>query len=269
MKKIPWVIAHRGASKHAPENTRPAFDLALSYTIDGLETDVQLTKDGIPVLYHDPTLLKVMKKRKRVADVTYRQLCKLDFGKWYNPKFGNEPVLTLREMLASYNHRTRLMLEIKSPKADHSFQKSSELTLKVLQELQKPEIKKYRDKIFILSFDPAVLKLAHKTMPELKYVLNLSDKAYDLTGYISIIYKDPSKLHHLFALCVSIKNLSKNLTGFAHRYHKKMMTYVCNDSRQVRRAMECNADVIMTDDPGWLTKHLNVTRLCKKACAQL
>lgn len=256
MKKTPWVVAHRGASKYAPENTRPAFELALTYPIDGLETDVQLTKDGIPVLYHDPTLLKVMGKRKRVAGLTYRQLCDLDFGKWYNPSFAGEPVLTLGEMLDTYAHRTILMLEIKSLKGDQGFLKSSELTLKVLQELQKPEIKKYCDKIFILSFEPAVLKLAHENMPELKYVLNLSDKAYDSAGYISIKHEKPSKLHHLYGLCVAVKNLSENLTGFAHRYHKKMMTYVCNDFRQLRQAMDCNADVIMTDDPGWLTKKL-------------
>jgi glycerophosphoryl diester phosphodiesterase len=256
LKTTPWVIAHRGANKQAPENTRSAFDIALSYAIDGLETDVQMTGDGIPVLYHDRTLFKIMGKRKRISDLTYQQLCELNQGRWHSRSFVQETFLTLDETLKSYAHRTRLMIEIKSHKPDQISGRSLELTLKVLEEIRKPQLKNYLENIFILSFDPVVLRSAHDIAPDLKYVLNLSDKANDPTGYVSIRNSNASDMSHLYGLCAAVKNLSEDLTAFAHDHQKKMMTYVCNTERQVKRALNLNADVIMTDHPGWLTKYL-------------
>ncbi|MFO8085417.1 MAG: glycerophosphodiester phosphodiesterase [Desulfobacterales bacterium] len=258
MAKIPWLIAHRGANKQAPENTNTAFEQALRYPVDGLETDVQMTKDGIPVLYHDRTLFKVMKKRKQISDLTYHQLRELDWGSLYSSAFAKEPLLTLSEMLGSYAGRTRLMIEIKSRKPDQVSGKSSALTLKVLEELQKPEIYAHRKNIFVLSFDPAVLTLAHKNAPEFNYVLNLSNKAYDATGYLSILEMDATDIHHLYAFCVEIKNLSENLTLFAHSHGKKIMTYVCNNTRQTNRALDFNVDAVMTDDPRWITTYFKL-----------
>jgi glycerophosphoryl diester phosphodiesterase len=251
----PWVIAHRGANMHAPENTRSAFDLALSYPIDGLETDIQMTKDGIPVLYHDRTLFKIIGKRKRISDLTYLQLCELNWGRWYRRSFAHEPLLTLAETLELYAHRTILMIEIKSRKPDQRSGRSSDLTLKVLEEIKKQRIKPYWNNIFILSFDPDVLKLAHHHAPELKYVLNLSDKAHAPTDHVSIRKSHASDIRHLYGLCAAVKNLSIDLTAFAHDHQKIMMTYVCNSIRQVKRALNLNADVIMTDNPGWLTQY--------------
>lgn len=251
------MIAHRGANKQAPENSESAFDIALGYPVDGLETDVQMTADDIPVLYHDRTLFKIMGKRKRISDLTWRQLCELNRGRWYGPSFAREPLLTLEGFLISYAHRTCLMIEIKSYEHDRSSGRSSRLTLKVLEEIHKQVDRDYLENLFLLSFDPEVLNLAHSHAPGLKYVLNLSDKADDPTGYRSIMNSDDSDISHLYGLCVSVKNLSKDLASFAHSRQKKMMTYVCNTARNVKRALELNADVIMTDHPGWLTKYLN------------
>jgi glycerophosphoryl diester phosphodiesterase len=250
----PWLIAHRGANTQAPENSRSAFDQALSYPIDGLETDIQMTKDGIPVLYHDPTLFKILGTSKRISDFTYRQLCEVNWGRWYNPSFTQETLLSLSETLTSYVHRTRLMIEIKSYKPDQISGRSFELTLKVLEEIQKPQFKNYLENIFLLSFNPEILKLAYDNAPELKYVLNLSDKASDPTGHVSIRNTGSSNISHLYGLCVAVKNLSEDLTAFAHGHQKKMMTYVCNNANQVNCAVNLNADVIMTDNPGWLCK---------------
>jgi glycerophosphoryl diester phosphodiesterase len=255
----PWLIAHRGANKQALENTKSAFDIALSYPIDGMETDVQMTADDVPVLYHDPTLFKILGTPKRISDVTYRQLCEMNRGQWFSPTFAQEPVLTLDEALESYAHRTRLMIEIKSYKPDQMSGKSLELTLKVVEGIRKPQLKNYLENIFILSFDPVVLKTAYDHAPELKYVLNLSDEANDSTGYVSIRNSNGSDIGHLYGLCVSMKNLSEDLTTFAHSRQKIIMTYVCNNVGHVKKALELNADVIMTDHPGWLTKYLNRT----------
>ena len=256
MTGTPWLIAHRGANRQAPENSRSAFDIALSYAVDGFETDIQMTADGIPVLYHDPTLFKITGNRRRISDLTYDRLCEMNLGRWFSPSVAKESILRLDEVLTSYAHRTIVMIEIKSYHPDRISGRHLQLTLKVLEEIGKPQFKNKLENLFILSFDPDVLTFAYDHAPELKYVLNLSDRADDPTGHVSIMNADERDIGHLYGLCVSVKNLSEELTLFAHRRHKKLMTYVCNKAWQVKKALDLNADVIMTDHPGWLTGYL-------------
>src|SRR5688500_5922434 len=74
------IIAHRGASAHAPENTLPAFRLAERAGADAIEFDVRLTSDGVPVVVHDPTLLRTTGRRYVVASSTFAMLHELDAG---------------------------------------------------------------------------------------------------------------------------------------------------------------------------------------------
>lgn len=78
------IFAHRGANKEAAENTRGAFDKALEYAIDGIETDVQLSRDGIPVLWHDAFLDKLDYAGKRIDDFDLEQLEQIDFSGYFN-----------------------------------------------------------------------------------------------------------------------------------------------------------------------------------------
>ena len=74
------IFAHRGASGYAPENTLEAFALAITQGADGIELDVQLTKDGIPVVIHDETIDRVTEKKGWVKDYTLKELKELDLG---------------------------------------------------------------------------------------------------------------------------------------------------------------------------------------------
>lgn len=85
---MPLIIAHRGASAHAPENTLAAFELALDSGADGIEFDVQLAKDGVPVVIHDTTLKRTGGRADRVADLTSNELGKIDVGSWYGGRGG-------------------------------------------------------------------------------------------------------------------------------------------------------------------------------------
>lgn len=104
---FPLIIGHRGASSHAPENTLAAFQMALDAGADGVEFDVQLAKDGVPVVFHDATLERTGLRPDKVADLTSRQLGKIDVGSWFNlafpakaaPEFAGETVPTLVQVL--------------------------------------------------------------------------------------------------------------------------------------------------------------------------
>ncbi|HAO23011.1 MAG TPA: hypothetical protein DCQ37_22705 [Desulfobacteraceae bacterium] len=240
-----WIIAHRGARDEEIENTRAAFDKALTYPIDGIELDLRMTKDKTVIVWHDRTLFKLNATRKYISHHTYAQLRALSPEK---------QMLTLSETLKLYAHRTRLMLEIKSDASDRSSGRHPELTDKVMAELRNPKITPCLDNIFILSFDTEVLKSAYQKFPDLKYVLNLSDSDTEPTGPTSIIRQPRSETDYLYAVCVNRKYLSEKLVKFAHHSQKQVMTYTCNTAKQAQQAISLNADVVMTDKPGWFTR---------------
>ncbi len=109
----PLVIAHRGASAEAPENTIAAFELALAQGADAIELDVHLSRDDHPVVIHDHTLERTTDGTGPVRDRTVRQLKRLDAGGWRGPAFGGQRIQTLQEVLERFRDRARLLIELK------------------------------------------------------------------------------------------------------------------------------------------------------------
>lgn len=95
----PLVIAHRGASRTAPENTLAAFSKALEMGADGLELDIQLTYDGKIVVIHDETVDRTSDGSGPVKDKTLKELKALDFGGWFSPEYSKERIPELAEVM--------------------------------------------------------------------------------------------------------------------------------------------------------------------------
>ena len=114
----PWIIAHRGARDEAPENTCSAFERALTYPIDGIELDVQMSRDGLVVVYHDWTIRRLARRGRYVFALDREELAALDWGAWFHPDFAGEPMPTLGGILSRLGPRTRWLIEIKSHPAD-------------------------------------------------------------------------------------------------------------------------------------------------------
>lgn len=248
---IPWLIAHRGARQEAPENTWSAFKKALTYPIDGIELDVQMSADGAPVLFHDRTLQKVAKQRVRVADMTLDQLNQLDWGAWFDPTFRNEPLLTLEKGLAKLAGCPHLLIEIKSRPADQSSGHAYDLTRRVTELITQAPNPAVSQRCLVLSFDSRVLAVARDHAPDLRYVLNMSEKEPMKAIKESAISPD-----HLWALCVKISRLSAPLVQWARSRRLQVFTYTCNGPRQVGKALKLKVDAIISDRPGWLTERI-------------
>ena len=107
------VIAHRGASSYAPENTLAAFDLAIRMGVTHIELDVHLTRDGHVVVIHDDLVDRTTSGRGPVAGHTLDELRALDAGAWFAPAFAGERIPTLDEVLEHYRQRVHLHIEIK------------------------------------------------------------------------------------------------------------------------------------------------------------
>ncbi len=106
--------AHRGASEYYPENTLRSFYAGLEMRADGIETDIQRTKDGVLVLYHDDTLDRVPHANGAIKDYTYEELLKMDFGVFKGERFAGERIVKLDTFLTHFSKRgLTLALEIK------------------------------------------------------------------------------------------------------------------------------------------------------------
>ena len=102
------IFSHRGANKEAAENTQSAFDAALSYTIDGIETDVQLSLDNINVLWHDDTLAKIGIPDKHIDDFDFARLQEMIVASHFFAKASPESFMPLQSFLDRYRKRCRL-----------------------------------------------------------------------------------------------------------------------------------------------------------------
>src|SRR5258706_6726864 len=107
------IVAHRGASYDAPENTLVSQELAWKHHADAAELDVHLTKDGKLAVMHDPTLKRTTGHEGKFEDFTLAKLRQLDAGKWKGPQFAGEKIPTLDEMLAHIPPGKRIIIHIK------------------------------------------------------------------------------------------------------------------------------------------------------------
>ena len=109
----PVVTAHRGYSAAAPENTLPAFQLAIDQGCEWAELDVQMTSDGVVVVTHDSNLKRCTGKNAKVYDLTYAEVAQLDAGRWFSSRFADTRIPTLEQVLQLCRGRIGLNVEIK------------------------------------------------------------------------------------------------------------------------------------------------------------
>lgn len=108
------IIAHRGASAYVPENTLTAFQLAHDMGVTEIETDVQLTTDGVVVLCHDRTLARYGHGDQVVEELPWTTLAALDMGSWFSPYLHRDKrLLTLQELLATFGDSFTYHIELK------------------------------------------------------------------------------------------------------------------------------------------------------------
>ncbi len=151
------MVAHRGASGEAPENTLPAFQLAWEQGADAIEADFRLTKDGHVVCVHDRDTKRVSGKKLIVKDSTLAELQLLDVGSFKGPQFKGVPIPTISEVLAVVPEGKKIYIEIKSGK---------EIVPQLLRDIQKSKLG--NDQLVVICFDSAVLLEIKTLAPQLK-----------------------------------------------------------------------------------------------------
>jgi glycerophosphoryl diester phosphodiesterase len=151
------IVAHRGASHDAPENTLAAFEAAWQQGADGIEGDFYITRDQRIVCIHDADTARTAGKKLVIADTTLAELRQLDFGKWKGERFANEPIPTFSEVYRCVPEGKLFVIELKTGP------EIVPLLKKQLDELQEHAIEK-----LIIAFNPETVAACKRLLPDVR-----------------------------------------------------------------------------------------------------
>ena len=272
--KTVQVIAHRGASAYAPENTLAAFALAAEMKAQWFELDCTLTKDGEVLVIHDDTIDRTTGGTGAVRDFTLAELKELEAGKWMDEKFDGEPLPTLGEALDLGKGRIGVYIEIKDSDNDRelwtklealsdsdgpllpgkkdavmalieaSGSRNLELTRKCIEAVRSRNMK---GEIVIQSFSPVICAVALIEAPEMRTEFLASPNP-----------KDPAQWEH-FVLWERLLNApgfnihgraaTQELIDRLHNENKTLAVWTINDEARMEELITMGVDAIITNHP--------------------
>ena len=232
--KTPLIIAHRGASGEAPENTLAAFRLAMDAGADMIEMDLHQSKDGSLVVCHDFKLHRTARSRKSVKQLTLKELKSLDVGRWFHPRFSGETIPTLEEVLKLVKSRVRLNIEIK--RGSPFYPGIEERLVELLESFHTAE------SVLVSSFDDRALEKIHALAPKTPIGL-LAEK-----GNIKQLMQKANALS-VFSMNLSTQLTTPAFVQEAHRHNFQVYVYTINQVRLMNYYLLMGVDGIFTNSP--------------------
>lgn len=270
----PKVIAHRGASGDAPENTLAAFRKAVEARADWFELDCRLSKDNAVVICHDADLERTAGRKVAVADLTLAEIQALDAGAWFSAAFAGERIPTLAQSLDVATPACGVYVEIKSEAgdgavsaklvahakgkkrfsksvrkellaiADSGATRSPALTRACIEEIR---AKKMEKRVVIQSFSPLVCFIAHCEAPEIRTELLLSDDKDDPAHFLRLA--DFALFIGLPGINCSKDSLTPGRLAMFKSEHKSVAVWTVNEKEDMLRFAAMGVDAIITNYP--------------------
>jgi glycerophosphoryl diester phosphodiesterase len=249
-----WVIAHRGASGLAPENTLAAFRKAVELGAGFIETDLQLSRDARLVALHDDTLERTTNGDGPVSARTLQELRKLDAGSWFHvsdhdtdASFAGERIPTIEEVLAfGREHEIGLHLEVK-PTGPSGVEHAIVGALHACGEVARS---------VVLSFSSSVLKRIHELDPLV------------MTGFL---FSDRSPSAVASAVDAGARQLlpradrvTPELVSEAHAHDLRVVVWTANTPDQMKKLISAGVDGVITDYPDRLVELLRTAQQAKR-----
>ena len=245
--QTPIIVAHRGASKAAPENTLKAFHLAWEQGADAIEGDFHLTKDGKIVCIHDGNTKRYTNKNLTVSQSTLQELRTLDVGVRLGKKFKGTKIPTIGEVFATVPEGKKIYIEVKC---------GPEIIPTLLAEIKNSGLK--NEQIIVISFKHQIIQILKSHTPQFKaYWLShiKKDKAGKLIPSIATVLKtlkdinaDGFSSSKNFVNESYIKSIMKN----GYEYH----VWTVDDAMTATRIAEWGAKSITTNVPGKMREEL-------------
>ena len=238
-----FVAGHRGDKDEAPENTLPAFQLAVDSSVPFVETDLQLTSDGVPILMHDWTVERTTDGTGPVWNLSYAQLSRLDAGSWFSPEFAETRVPTLEQLLSLLQPTTTTaILELKGAWNQAQVRNISDLLYAYGA----------RDRVIIASFDVLTLRAMQLVAPEVARVVI----AREVVGDPAVLAEAVGAI----AIVTSV-NFIRRDPDAVQRIHDAglgVLLYTLNNTDAWADAVALGVDILITDKPvkldSWLAR---------------
>lgn len=251
--QFPLILGHRGSSAIAPENTMIAFKNAQADGADGIEFDVQLARDGVPVVIHDPTLNRTGGLMKRVDQFSSKELNQIDVGSWFNRRFpgkakawfSNATVPTLKEVFDTFkNQNFQLYVEMKCDKGEDY----KALASAVVQSIREAGT---NEQIVVESFELAAIEELKRIAPEICTAALFEPKFLRLVRTKRRLIEqaiargaNEIALHHTLATRMTVKMASES--GL------KTVIWTTDNPIWVGRASRYGIKAIITNNPALL-----------------
>ena len=246
----PRLVAHRGASGYAPENTLAAADVAHELDTEWVETDVQQTADGELVLLHDTTLSRTTDVEEvfpdrapwNVSDFTAEEIAQLDAGSWFGPEFAGEPVPTLGDYLDLLEENGQsLLLEIKSPELYPGIEED------IVAELREEGWLRGRpgDRLVVQSFNADSVRTVHELVPRVVTGFLGTPALADVPEYAEFVDQINPRYRDLTAEYVAGIQAVRG----AHGRPLEVYSWTINDAATATTVAGLGVDGIITDFP--------------------
>lgn len=232
------IVAHRGASGYAPENTLASMKKAIEMKSDMSELDVQETADGEIILLHDKSLKRTTGVDKNIWEMSYAELNGLDAGSWYSADYKNEPIPTLKEVIKLVNGKMKLNIELKANKHE---KKLAERSLKIVED------NNFLDQVVFTSFK----------FDEIRKIRELNKHAK--VGYIfGRLPKDVDVFaEDVHILSVNYKTVDEKFMKMANASGKEVAAWTVNKKEDMERMINLGVSEIITNYPDRLAELLN------------
>lgn len=237
------IVAHRGASAYAPENTRIAIQTAVEKEADCAELDVRMTRDGRLVLMHDDSLERSTGRQGLVWDFRFEELKNLEAGAWFSPEFEGEPIPTLEEIIDLARGSIKLNIEIKTSR--WQLQSPELIARKVADLLHR---KNFTGQAIVTSFDRTVVDEIEYYAPKIRTGL-IFEKEYPET-----VFDGPWDALSVFHETVDEEFVRKTKLG-----GKKLYVWTVNEEEPIRKMLALGVDGIISDKPDLVRRILEET----------
>jgi glycerophosphoryl diester phosphodiesterase len=232
----PVILAHRGASAHAPENTLAAFELALAQGADGFELDVKLSADGKVVVIHDATVDRTTGAHGRVKDLSLTEMRSLQAGSFFSEKYVGEKIPTLEEVFEALGKRAFINVELTNYNTPRDHLVETVCMLVKRFGMQK--------RVLFSSFFASNLSRARSYLPEVPSgLLALGGFPGAWSRSFGFSFGKYQALH------INIKDMTHQQVQRVHRLGRRIHVWTVNAEEDMRRLFEWGVDAIITDDP--------------------
>lgn len=226
------IWAHRGASGHAPENTLPAFELAHMLGADGIELDVQLTKDGVPVVIHDERVDRVSDGRGRVKDFCLEELRTLDVGRAF-PAYGKVIIPTLAEVYDLVG-KTDMTINLELKNSVIGYEGLEEKVLALAEEMGLAE------RIIYSSFNHHSMMKIKKLLPTARTAFLYSDGLLDVADYAA--------RYRVYAVHPSLTNtVYPDVVQSCHARGIRVHVWTVDEGADIERMRSLGVDAVITN----------------------